>query len=149
MARGPVCGPVGRASDDSGRARRRGAASLRTCLTGSPMRRPKRPSLPQSPSDTRSNPMTRTLTLIAVLAALVVVGCGGDDTSDRPGNTSDRPGKAAVYERIDATTSCAELQREFDTAMDNVERYPGGAPKRDVPMTYADAAQSRIEALDC
>jgi hypothetical protein len=84
----------------------------------------------------------RRLLIAAVLAAGVFAGCG--DTA-----TAERPGKPAVYERIAAMKSCAKLQREFDIAMDNVERYPGGSPKRDVPMAYADAVMERMDEVGC
>jgi hypothetical protein len=81
--------------------------------------------------------MTRIALLIALVASLAAVGCGGESESDRPGNP-------AVYERIDTLKSCAKLQREFDTAMTNHERDGS-----DVSLAYAEHAQSRIETLDC
>lgn len=60
-----------------------------------------------------------------------------------------RIGDATVYQRIESTTDCAALQREFDTAMTNVERLPAGDERRKVPMSYAEAADKRMEALHC
>lgn len=69
-----------------------------------------------------------------------------DDPEDEP---DDRPGNPDVYERIETSTDCVALQAEFDTAMDNVERYEAGSPEREVPMAYAEAANDRIEELGC
>lgn len=82
----------------------------------------------------------RAVAVVAVLAA----SCGGSDDSP-----SERPGNAAVYERIEAMTDCAELQAEFDTAMENVERHPAGASEREAPLAYATATEDRRSELGC
>lgn len=86
--------------------------------------------------------ITASLLLVAVLGA-----CSGED--DGGGSAEERPGSADVYARIEAMTDCGELQGEFDTAMANVERQEAGSDEREIPMAYAEAAQARIEDLDC
>lgn len=76
----------------------------------------------------------------ALAAAIVLPGCGGSDQ---------KPGNQAVYDRISATSDCAKLQTEFDTAMSNHDRYAAGDERRKVPLAYAKAAQDRIEKLGC
>lgn len=85
--------------------------------------------------------------ITVLLLVLVLAACSSDD--DNGSSNSDRPGSPDVYARIEAMTDCGELQAEFDTAMDNVERYEAGSSQREVPMAYAEAAQERIEDLDC
>lgn len=86
----------------------------------------------------------RTAVLLALTALLGACGDdgGGDEASEQPGNPD-------VYARIAATEDCAELQGEFDTAMTNAEAQEAGPAEREVPMAYAEAAQARIEELDC
>lgn len=63
--------------------------------------------------------------------------------------TTTRIGNPDVYAKIEAMTDCAELQREFDVAMDNAERRRPGDQLRDVSMAYAKAADTRLEKLGC
>ena len=63
--------------------------------------------------------------------------------------TEERPGSPEVYERIEQSTDCTELQGEFDQAMDNTEARPAGDPLRDVSLSYAEAAQDRMEEIGC
>lgn len=77
--------------------------------------------------------------LVALLAA---AGCGGSDENAEVGNP-------AVFERIEAESDCVKLQSEFDTSMDNVERFEPGADERDVPLAYAKAAEDRMNELGC
>ena len=72
---------------------------------------------------------------------------GGDAGTSRSSDT--RPGSAAVYDRIESLTDCDALQREFDTAMDSVEAREPGDRLRDISMTYARAADSRMSSIDC
>ena len=84
--------------------------------------------------------------LAVVALALIAAACGSDDDE---GSAEERPGSPDVYARIEATSDCAELQTQFDTAMDNVERYEAGSPQREAPMAYAEAAEDRRQELDC
>lgn len=87
--------------------------------------------------------MTRIITLlVSVALASSLAACGGDDNSKRPGSP-------AVYDRIDSTSDCTKLQREFDTAMRNHDRVPKGGEQRVTSLAYAQAAQTRIEAVKC
>jgi len=86
----------------------------------------------------------RALIPFAIAVTVLVGGCG--DTGDK---TSDRPGNPAVYDRIDAMSSCDDLQHEFDVAMANHDRAPSGSDKRSTSLAYAQAAQARMEAVKC
>lgn len=80
------------------------------------------------------------------LLVLTISGCGGTKTSDDNVRTTGNP---AVYARIEASTSCTELQREFDIAMDTAEAREPGDPHRDLSLSYARAADNRMEELGC
>lgn len=96
---------------------------------------------------------------IVVIIVLALYGSRADstDTETTSGsnvssgtlNNTERIGSAAVYARIESSTSCVVLQREFDTAMDNVERYSGGDDRRKIPFSYANAADSRMREIGC
>jgi PBP1b-binding outer membrane lipoprotein LpoB len=85
-------------------------------------------------------------TALVVALALLLVGCSEEEES---GDGVERIGSADVYDRIESMSDCDELQEEFDTAMDNVERQPAGLDARDIPMSYAEAAENRRQQLDC
>ena len=76
-----------------------------------------------------------------LIVPLLLAACA---TDEKP-----RVGNQAVYDRIDALTTCDELQTEFDTAMDNVERRQPGDPLRDVSLAYATYADARMRAGGC
>ena len=81
-----------------------------------------------------------------VLAAfLTLSSCAGDD-EDGPGNG---PGDPEVYARIASLTDCAQLQEEFDIAMDSAESRQPGDPLRDVSIGYAEAAGDRLRDVGC
>lgn len=61
----------------------------------------------------------------------------------------ERPGNVAVYDRIDGLTSCTELQQEFNTAMDDVERRQPGGKVRAVSLAYAEYADDRMKEVGC
>lgn len=87
---------------------------------------------------------------VLVVAVVIAAATGGEDDeapSAPPAVESDGPGNQAVYDRINSTTDCGELQDEFDTAMTNAENRPAG--ERAVPMSYAEAADERMAALGC
>lgn len=79
--------------------------------------------------------MRRAVVLVLVLA----VGC----------STSEQVGSTDVHSSIDAETDCLVLQESFDRAMENVERYEPGDPRRDAPLSYAEHIVSQQEALGC
>lgn len=92
--------------------------------------------------------------VVAVLVVAVVIAAatgGEDDEEQRAPETvePDGPGIQAVYDRINSTADCAELQDEFDTAMANAEDRPAGSDQRAVSMSYAEAADERMAALGC
>lgn len=88
----------------------------------------------------------RSIILFACLAlAASLFAC----SSSSEAGSSSRPGSQAVYNRIDSLTSCAALQREFDQAMGNVEARSYGDPARKISLSYAEAADSRMEAIGC
>jgi len=87
--------------------------------------------------------MARTI-LAALAAAAILSGC----TEASSGNTG-RIGNPAVYDRIERLTDCNALYQEANTALDNVERYPAGDDRRDIPFAYATAALDRMRAIGC
>lgn len=83
---------------------------------------------------------------ISLLLLAAVSGCGStNDGSAAEG----RPGNQAVYLRIAQIRSCDRLQGEFDRAMDNADARPAGDGLRDISLSYADAAEARMQDLDC
>jgi hypothetical protein len=84
------------------------------------------------------------LIILAVSGALE--GMGGDSGSDP---SQRRQGDPAVYERIESEAECQALQGEFDQAMDNAEARQPGDPLPDVSLDYAEAADARLEEVDC
>lgn len=75
--------------------------------------------------------MTRILAL-ALLGAALLAGCGNTAPAPAP-----HPGNPAVYERIAASSDCAALQREFDTAEANAQ------------SAYMAAADARMRKVGC
>lgn len=96
---------------------------------------------------------------LILLVAMVLTGCtteasspdsgDGDSAAVIENDPSTRIGSAAVYERIETSTDCVALQREFDIAMENVERREVGDPLRDVSFSYAKAADNRMDEIGC
>lgn len=93
-----------------------------------------------------------------VTLAFLLAGCGGGTATPTEGGTdvaviendpSSRPGSAAVYRRIESEVDCVMLQREFDTAMTNVEARSPGDRLRDISLSYANAADSRMREVGC
>lgn len=72
-----------------------------------------------------------------------------DDASDTSDDPTDRPGVPSVYREIESETDCAELQEAFDQAMENAERYGAGDERRKAPLSYAAAADDRMEQVGC
>lgn len=79
------------------------------------------------------------------LAIVLLVMVAGDGEPER----ADRPGVDSVYQRIETTRDCAELQETFDRAASNVDRYEPGDKRRKAPMSYMDAADERMRAVGC
>lgn len=77
---------------------------------------------------------------------MALVGCGSDPAIE---NNERSTGNPAVYARIESSTNCTKLQREFDTAMDNAEAREPGDPYRDLSLSYARAADNRMEEIGC
>lgn len=88
--------------------------------------------------------------LLATLGlAAVLTGCSGTSSDPAVENNERTTGNPAVIARIENSTSCTGLQREFNTAMDNAEARQPGDPMRDLSMTYARAADNRMEEVGC
>ncbi len=51
--------------------------------------------------------------------------------------------------RIAALDTCTEAQAEFDTAYANNNRAAPGTERHRTTLKYMQAAQERLEALDC
>ena len=62
-----------------------------------------------------------------------------------------RPGDAGVYQRIEAEFSCADLQREFDTASASHDRDSarGRADLAEIATSYMRAVDARMRELGC
>lgn len=78
--------------------------------------------------------------LIAALA-LLLVACA-DPPPEQLGNPE-------VYTRIDTTSDCPTLQREFDVAMTNAEAREPGNEQRKISLAYAKAADARLKEVGC
>lgn len=95
-----------------------------------------------------------TVSLLAVVC-FVGAGCTTDSSADAPdtavvaNDPSSRPGSAAVYARIESSTDCVALQREFDIAMANVESTEYGDSAHDISFGYANAADRRMQEVGC
>ena len=89
----------------------------------------------------------RRLIVLVVLTGGLVAGCGNDSTA--VDNNERETGNPAVFSRIESSTSCTALQREFDTAMDNAEARESGDPLRNISLSYARAADNRMQEVGC
>ncbi len=78
-------------------------------------------------------PLVTGLLLLGVLAA-----CGDDAAADDP-----------VLGRIAALDTCTEAQAEFDTAYRDNSRAAPGTERRRATLEYMQAAQERLEELNC
>lgn len=77
------------------------------------------------------------------LAALTLAGC----TPDKP---AAKPGEAGVYETIDTTTNCGQLQRIFDSYKDLAWKAISNDDARsDNYRAYMDYANARMGDLHC
>lgn len=90
----------------------------------------------------------------AAFVALMLIGglAGLGPSTDKPGPssiTNTGPGNPEVYRRIDALTDCTELQREFDTAAANNDRYDAGTFGHETTLAYMEAANRRMEEVGC
>lgn len=99
-----------------------------------------------------------------LLLAFVVLVAGGlsceeatttnNGTPNQPDATATaRPGNAEVYQRIEALTDCAALQREFDLAETNHGREIAAGPSRlafaQIATSYMQAADKRLRDIGC
>lgn len=89
--------------------------------------------------------------LASAFVVLTLAGCGGSDPASDPAtfDNARTTGNPAVFSRIESSTSCTALQREFDTAMDNAEARESGDPVRDISLSYARAADNRMKEVGC
>ena len=95
-------------------------------------------------------------TLLALLAALALAGCGNtaNDNSAAPSQkpaAETRPGSAVVYQRIEALTNCSALQRQFDIADRNheIQKDRGNLSLMEASTSYMEASNARMEELGC
>lgn len=95
------------------------------------------------------------LSVVCLVLIAAVAGCGNTTNSDSSPidtaieNNERTTGNPDVYARIDSLTSCTALQREFDVAMDNAEAREPGDPARDLSLSYASAANTRMREVGC
>jgi hypothetical protein len=91
-----------------------------------------------------------TLPALAVaLPLLALVGAfTSPDTSRATASADDRPGSLAVYQRIDATVDCGELQRLFDIA-DRNHGQTTSYRQRGWTLAYMAAADKRMNDVGC
>lgn len=87
------------------------------------------------------------LSIIVIVIGLVALTGGGEEAE--PGSSDSLPGKQSVYEGIDATYNCDDLQERFDVSMDNTERYPAGHSIRKITRSYAEYTYDRGKELGC
>ena len=96
---------------------------------------------------------------------VMVVGCGAlvsanvDDTSiaATPSGSSgadvtevpDAPGSPTVHQKINRMTSCAKLQQVFNGSLAKAEAADPLSAEVTAFMSYADAANSRMQAVGC
>ena len=59
------------------------------------------------------------------------------------------PGNALVYDRIEASTSCTELEIEFDAVVGIYRRAEIESSQREVFLSYAQAAMARMTHIGC
>ena len=95
------------------------------------------------------------MSLVCVLLigfVFIFVACTEESSSSggvsRPTAVS-RPGDSVIYTKIESLTSCGELQREFDLYMDGHDRARAGTDMREVLLSYAKAANQRLQDVGC
>lgn len=94
---------------------------------------------------------------VSIAVALALTGCttttteptSTDDQAVVDNDPSSRPGSDAVYARIESSTDCVGLQREFDVAMSNVESRDPGDELRLISLSYGEAANNRMREIGC
>lgn len=95
------------------------------------------------------------LSVVCLVLIVTLAGCGSTTSSDTTTtygtieNNERTTGNPEVYARIASLTSCTALQREFDIAMDNAEARESGDPYRDLSLSYANAANTRMQEIGC
>lgn len=82
------------------------------------------------------------LLCLAGLGMFAAVACSDDSAEEWPGNQT-------VHKRIAGLTDCAELQSEFDTAMQNLEREKAGTDRYTIVLSYSEHAEERRQELGC
>lgn len=82
--------------------------------------------------------------IIAVIGLLLLVVAVLAFILDDP-----KPGNPAVHTRINSLTSCAELQREFNTAILHHDQAPMRSTARENSMGYATAADNQMKKVGC
>jgi hypothetical protein len=62
-----------------------------------------------------------------------------------------RPGVDSVYDRIDSSTSCGQLQAEFNAASANQTREikAGRREAAEIALSYMRAAEERMAEIGC
>lgn len=84
-------------------------------------------------------------TAVTLTAGLALLAACGDDPHGR-----DRGGSSAVYDEIETSTDCDELQEQFDTAGDSFDRQPdAGSPQAEWSLGFMEAAEDRMEEIGC
>jgi len=86
--------------------------------------------------------LTAIFSIVFLLFVLMIV------TTDDDSQTS-KLGEQQIYNSIDNTIDCKDLQEVFNIAMDNVERRQPGDELRKVSLSYATYANTRMNNLDC
>lgn len=100
----------------------------------------------------------------AIVALMLVAACSSGGGKTQPTttttSTSTNPGPSVsivennglaedVVERIKTSTSCSDLQHEFDTAFANRERYPSGSVQAQRGTKYMELADARMQEIGC
>ncbi|HVM54655.1 MAG TPA: hypothetical protein VM262_15825 [Acidimicrobiales bacterium] len=108
--------------------------------------------------------MHRLLALLFALALTfgLAAGCGDDDddagngdddrteqTGTGDGDGAAREGNPEVYERIEGLSDCDELERELTAAETNAENRADDPDRQAILLSYAAAAEERMDEVGC
>ena len=126
-----------------------------------PKARPPRP--PREPYLTREQWKVAGIAIVILVAAVMLWASTVDEQDRDPrfyqggpaeglfasDDPKGRPGKAEVYNRIEASTDCAELQVTFDRRIEDALRREPNTYLRAVVTGYAEAADARMREIGC
>ena len=83
------------------------------------------------------------------ILVLILAGCGSSESSEPVVNNERTVGDPAVIARIQNSTSCVKLHREFQIAAGNASQILKNGGDASVPLSYQSEANLRMQEVGC